>query len=94
MVPLVAQSFTPSRMYESPSSVAVVARRAGSDPTSGSVKRKAEISPAATRGRYSSFWAVVPNILTGWGTPMDWCAESVAATAGLADPISVSALLK
>ena len=51
--PLVHQSFSPSRMYASPSSVgvAVTRIRAGSLPTSGSVRAKAESSPPASRGR-------------------------------------------
>jgi len=51
--PLVVHSFTPSSTYSLPSAdgVAVVASRAGSEPTSGSVSRKALISPSAHRGR-------------------------------------------
>ena len=52
MTPFVVQSFTPSMRYAVPSAVgvAVLAMRAGSDPTSGSVRRKAETAPAAQRG--------------------------------------------
>jgi hypothetical protein len=62
--------------------VAVAASRAGSDPTSGSVSRNAEISPAAQRGRNARFCSSVPNSRSGWGTPIDWCAESSVPIAG------------
>ena len=52
--------------------------RAGSEPTSGSVSAKAEIAPRARRGRYFFFCSGVPNILSGCGTPIDWCADSHA----------------
>ena len=55
---------------------------AGSEPTSGSVSRNAEIAPAAQRGRKRSFCSGVPTSLTGSGTPMDWCAESIARRPG------------
>ena len=76
-----------------PSSVgsAVVASRAGSEPTSGSVSRNAETSPAASRGRKRCFCSSVPNIFSGCGTPIDWCAESSAPIAGLTEPASISA---
>ena len=53
MTPLVVHSFTPLRTYSLPSAdgVAVVASRAGSEPTSGSVSRNALISPRAHLGR-------------------------------------------
>ena len=70
---------------------AVVASRAGSEPTSGSVSRNAETSPAASRGRNRSFCSGVPNIFSGCGTPIDWCAESSALTAGFTEPTSISA---
>lgn len=69
--PLVVHSFTPSSTYASPSGTAVVASRAGSDPTSGSVSRKAEMSVRARRGRNASFCSRVPKILSGCGTPID-----------------------
>src|SRR5262249_35406825 len=50
--------------------------RAGSEPTSGSVSAKADTAPLAQRGKYFFFCSSVPNILTGCGTPIDWCAES------------------
>ena len=56
----------------------VVSMRAGSDPTPGSVRAKAEISPAAQRGRYFFLSSSVPKVLSGCGTPIDWCAESSA----------------
>jgi len=61
--------------------VAVVAMRAGSEPTSVSVSANAEIAPRASRGRKRFFWSSVPNSLTGWGTPIDWWAESSATIA-------------
>jgi hypothetical protein len=33
----------------------------------------------------------VPKIFSGCGTPIDWCADSSAPIAGLAEPIRVSA---
>ena len=92
--PLVVHSFTPSSRYAVPSSVgvAVLAIRAGSEPTSGSVSRNAEIAPAAQRGRNSCFCSAVPTSLTGSGTPIDWCADSSAPRLGCADPTSISAL--
>ncbi len=54
-VPSVHQSFSPFRMKSSPSRRAVVERLAGSEPTCGSVSAKAEIAPAAQRGRYFFF---------------------------------------
>ncbi len=67
-------------MIQSPSGVFVqrVARRAGSDPTAGSVSAKAEIAPRAQRGRYSCLSASEPKSFTGCGTPIAWCAESSA----------------
>ncbi len=55
--PLVVHSLTPLRMYADPSSVgtAVVASRAGSLPTSGSVSRNAVMSVRAQRGRNRFF---------------------------------------
>ena len=93
MTPLVVHSFTPSSRYASPSSVgvAVVAIRAGSEPTSGSVSRNAVIAPSAQRGRNSCFCSSVPNIFTGSGTPIDWCADSRAPRLGCTDPTSIRA---
>ena len=65
--------------------------RAGSDPTSGSVSRNAEIAPAAQRGRKRSFCSGVPTSFTGSGTPIDWWADSMAPNAGCTDPMSISA---
>ena len=56
--------------------VAVVDILAGSDPTSGSVNAKAEISPLAKRGKYFFFCSSVPKSLRGWGTPMLWWADN------------------
>ena len=55
--------------------------RAGSEPTSVSVRAKAEIAPFASRGRKRFFCSSVPNSLRGCGTPIDWWAESSATTA-------------
>jgi hypothetical protein len=92
---LVVHSLTPFSRYSLPSGdrVAVVLSRAGSEPTSGSVSRNALISPAAQRGRNRSFCSSVPNIATGCGTPIDWCADSSADTAGEAEQTIVSARL-
>ena len=57
---------------------AVVERRAGSEPTLVSVRAKALMAPRAMRGRYFFFSSSDPKSLSGWGTPMDWCAESSA----------------
>ena len=91
--PLVVHSFTPSSRYAVPSSVgvAVLPIRAGSEPTSGSVRRNAEIAPAAQRGRKACFCSGVPTSLTGSGTPIDWCAESRAPRLGCAEPTSMRA---
>ena len=51
--------------------VAVVVMFAGSDPTSASVSANAEIAPFARRGKYFFFCSVVPNSLSGCGTPID-----------------------
>ena len=69
----------------------MVASRAGSEPTSGSVSRNAEISPAASRGRNRLFCSSVPNSFNGCGTPIDWCADSSALTEELAEASIVSA---
>src|SRR6267142_348547 len=78
LVPFVHHSFSPFRIQTSSSRIAFVSIAAGSDPTLSSVSAKAEIAPAARRGKYFFFCASVPNSLSGWGTPMDWCAESNA----------------
>ena len=82
--PFVIHSFSPFRIQAEPSlvGVAVVVMRAGSEPTSISVSANAVIAPLAQRGRKRCFCSGVPNILTGPGTPIDWCAES-SATSGL-----------
>ena len=59
---------------------------AGSEPTSDSVSANAEISPAARRGRYFFFCSGVPNILSGCGTPIDWCADSRTPSAAHGAP--------
>jgi len=71
--PLVVHNFTPSSSYAFPSStgVAVDARRAGSEPTSGSVSRNADMAPAAHRGKNFRFCSGVPASLSGSGTPID-----------------------
>ena len=54
--------------------------RAGSEPTSSSVSANAEMAPFASRGRKRFFCSSVPNIFTGPGTPIDWCADSSATS--------------
>ena len=71
----------------------MVATRAGSEPTSGSVSRKAEMSVRATRGSHSRFCSSVPNIRSGSATPIDWCAETSAPSAACQVPIITSARL-
>jgi len=81
MVPLVHQIFSPSRsQLPSSSGTAVVFSRAGSEPAPSSVSAKALIAPAASRGSQRCFCSAVPNIISGCGRPIDWCAESSAAT--------------
>ncbi len=70
-----------------------MASRAGSEPTSGSVSRNAEIAPFAQRGRNSRFCASVPASLSGSGTPIDWWAESSAPMLGWTLPTRMSARL-
>jgi len=81
-VPFVHQSFSPFRMNAWPSSVgtALVSMAAGSEPTFASVRAKAEIAPFARRGKYRFFCSSVPKSFSGWGTPMDWWADSRAVT--------------
>ena len=71
----------------------MVSMVAGSEPTPGSVSAKAEIAPLARRGRYFFFWASVPNILSGCGTPMDWCADSRAVSEPSTDDTSSIAFM-
>src|SRR2546421_476487 len=80
LVPLVHHSFSPFRIHACPSSLgrAMVSIAAGSDPTPGSVSANAEMAPLASSGRYFFFCASEPNILSGWGTPSDWCAARSA----------------
>ena len=66
---------------------------AGSDPTSGSVRAKAESAPPAARGRYFRFCCSVPKRTSGVGTPMDWCAERKAAVEPHREATSASARL-
>ena len=73
-------------------SVAVLESRAGSEPTSGSVSRKAVTAPAAHLGSHFFFCSSVPNLFTGSGTPIDWCADISAPMLGFTEPISISAL--
>ena len=40
----------------------------------------AEIAPLASRGKNLCFCSGVPNSFNGWGKPMDWCADSSAAS--------------
>src|SRR4029453_10630380 len=80
--PFVHQSFSPFRMNSEPSAVGSAFKLsvAGSEPACVSVNANAEISPAATRGRYFFFCSSVPNKSSGCATPIDWCAETSAAT--------------
>ena len=74
--------------------VAVVASRAGSEPTSGSVSRNALMAPRGAAGQERRPSA--PRCRTsfsGCGTPIDWCADSSAPTRGCTEPTSISALL-
>jgi len=77
-VPFVHQSFSPFRTHPWPSGAGsiVVDRRAGSDPTRSSVSAKPDNAPAAQRGRNRLFCSAVPKSLSGWGTPIDWCARA------------------
>jgi hypothetical protein len=63
--------------YPEPSSVgvAVDSIRAGSEPTSGSVRRNAETAVLETRGSHSRFCSSEPASLRGSATPIDWCAD-------------------
>ena len=60
--------------------VADVSMFAGSEPASTSVSANAEIAPFASRGKYFFFWSSLPNNLSGWGNPIDWCADSRAVS--------------
>lgn len=51
------------------------------------------MSVRAHRGRNFSFCSWVPKSFSGWGTPIDWWAESSTPIAGLAEPTRASALL-
>ena len=53
---------------------------AGSEPTPGSVSANADRAPLANIGRYLSFCSFVPKSFRGWGAPIDWWADRVAAT--------------
>src|SRR6266516_4223081 len=95
LVPLVHHSFSPFRIHACPSGLgtASVSIAAGSDPTPGSVSANAEIAPRARRGKYFCFWASEPNILSGCGTPMDWCAERRAVSEPSTDETSSMAFM-
>ena len=72
---------------------AAVVIRAGSEPTSGSVSRKAETCVRATLGSHSRFCASEPNARSGWGRPMDWWAERSVASDECHVPARASAWL-
>src|SRR5438445_3783683 len=95
LVPLVHHSFSPAKIHACPSGLgtASVSIAAGSAPTPGSVSANAEIAPLARRGKYFFFWASEPNILSGCGTPIDWCAESSAVTEPPTDDTSSIAFI-
>src|SRR2546430_12364954 len=94
LLPLVHHSFSPLSTQAWPSGVgtAVVSMAAGSEPTPGSVRANAEIAPFASRGRYFFFWASVPNSFSGWGTPIDSCADTSAVTQPAIDQTTTMAL--
>src|SRR6266571_226275 len=94
-VPFVHQSFSPFRIQAVPSSdgTALVSSAAGSEPTPGSVSANAEIAPWARRGKYFRFCSSEPNILSGCGTPIDWCADSRAVTEPSTDETSSIAFM-
>ena len=73
--------------------VAVVATRAGSEPTSGSVNRNAEMWSLATSGSHLRFCSSEPKIISGSATPIDWCAESSVEIAACELAASASARL-
>jgi hypothetical protein len=73
--------------------IAAVVMRAGSEPTSGSVSRKAETCVRATLGSHSRFCSSEPNIRSGSGRPIDWWAESSVESAECHVPVSASARL-
>ena len=93
--PLVVHSLVPFSTYAASSSVgiAVARSRAGSEPTSGSVSRKALIAPFAQRGRYRRFCSSEPASTSGSGRPTDWCADNSAPMLAFTDPIISSARL-
>ena len=72
--------------------MAVVDIRAGSEPTSGSVSRNAEMCVRASFGSHSCFCSSVPKSRSGSGSPIDWCAERSAPSAELHVPASETAL--
>ncbi len=78
ITPLVVQSLRPLITYPEPSGVGIaeVPTRAGSEPTSTSVSRKALMWVVATSGRYLRFCSSVPASRNGSGIPIDWWADS------------------
>jgi hypothetical protein len=78
-----------------PSSVgtAVVLMRAGSEPTSGSVSRNAEMWSLASLGNHSLFCSSEPKRRSGSGSPIDWCADNNVEMDECHVPIMASALL-
>ena len=73
--------------------VAVAASRAGSEPTSGSVSRKAEMWSRATSGSHRCFCSSLPNSISGSATPIDWWAESSVESEACQVPASTRARL-
>ena len=67
--------------------------RAGSDPTSGSVSRNAEMWSVATLGSHSRFCSSEPKRRSGSGRPIDWCADSSVEIDECHVPAMASALL-
>ena len=70
---------------------AMVFRFDGSEPTSFSVKANAVTAPFATLGRKRSFCFSLPYFRMGWGSPIDWCAESSAVRFPHLAPSSMAA---
>ncbi len=94
MVPLVVHSLRPVMRYPEPSSVGTAAHviLAGSEPTPGSVSANAD-SCVHSFGSQYSFCSSEPKYSTGWGAPIDWCADSSTPRLQCQVPTSISARL-
>src|SRR3954469_16674161 len=60
----------------------MVARRAGSEPRSGSVSRKAEMWSRATSGSHFCFCSSEPKPMSGSATPIAWWGGGRGARGG------------